>query len=92
MAERNPHLKIAGVVASAPLFGLPKDRNIDAFKIFGLKLVGDALGDIVANSMINLTSLTQSDKFIRNALEDKLMIPFLGAKMAKSMMWAIEIV
>jgi len=28
--------------------------------------------------MINLTSLTQSDKFIRNALEDKLMIPFLG--------------
>lgn len=44
MAERNPHLKIAGVVASAPLFGLPKDRNIDAFKIFGLKLVGDALG------------------------------------------------
>jgi len=44
LAERNPHLKIAGVVASAPLFGLPKDRNIDAFKIFGLKLVGDALG------------------------------------------------
>ncbi|EAR96376.2 alpha/beta fold hydrolase (macronuclear) [Tetrahymena thermophila SB210] len=92
LGARNPHIKIAGIIANAPLLGLPKDRNIDIFKMFTLKLVGDFLGDIVANSMINLTALTQNDRFLRTALEDKLMIPFLGAKMAKSMLWAIEMI
>lgn len=46
LGARNPHLKIAGIIANAPLFGLPKDRNIDVFKMFALKLVGDLLGVI----------------------------------------------
>lgn len=44
LGARNPHLKLAGIIANAPLLGLPKDRNIDGFKIFALKCVGDFLG------------------------------------------------
>ena len=29
LGARNPHLKIAGIVANAPLLGFPKDRELD---------------------------------------------------------------
>ncbi len=40
--------------------------------------------------MINPTALTKNNKYMHNIFEDRLMIPFLSVKMAKSMFDSIE--
>ena len=35
--------------------------------------------------MINPTALTKNNKYMQNIFEDRLMLPFLSAKMAKSL-------
>lgn len=40
--------------------------------------------------MVNPTALTKNNKFMHNIFEDRLMIPFLSVKMAKSLFVSIE--
>ena len=40
--------------------------------------------------MINPTALTKNNKYMHNIFEDRLMIPFLSAKMAKSLFDAVD--
>ena len=40
--------------------------------------------------MINPTALTKNNKYMHNIFEDRLMLPFLSAKMAKSMFDSLE--
>jgi hypothetical protein len=40
--------------------------------------------------MINPTALTKNNKYMQNIFEDRLMIPFVGVKMAKSIIQAID--
>jgi alpha-beta hydrolase superfamily lysophospholipase len=69
---------------------MPKDRNISAMKLFIVKQIGDELEDLIINSMVNPTALTKNNKFMHNIFEDRLMIPFLSVKMAKSLFVSIE--
>jgi DNA helicase IV len=52
--------------------------------------LGDELEDLIVNSMINPTALTKNNKYMQNIFEDRLMIPFVGVKMAKSILQAID--
>ena len=69
---------------------MPKDRNISAMKLFIVKQIGGELEDLIINSMVNPTALTKNNKFMHNIFEDRLMIPFLSVKMAKSLFVSIE--
>jgi alpha-beta hydrolase superfamily lysophospholipase len=69
---------------------MPKDRNISSLKLFIVKQIGDELEDLIINSMVNPTALTKNNKFMHNIFEDRLMIPFLSVKMAKSLFVSIE--
>jgi len=40
--------------------------------------------------MINPTALTKNNKYMHNIFEDRLMIPFVGVKMAKSLLVSIQ--
>lgn len=40
--------------------------------------------------MINPTALTKNNKFMHNIFEDRLMIPFIGVKMARSLFLCLE--
>lgn len=40
--------------------------------------------------MVNPTALTKNNNFMHNIFEDRLMIPFLSVKMAKSLFTSIE--
>ncbi len=62
------------------------------FKAFIVKAVGKKLEDIVINSMIHPTALTKNNHHIRKVFGDRLMIPFLGMNMAKSILEGVEYV
>lgn len=51
-----------------------------------VKLLGKPLEDVVANSMINTTALTKNNFHIKKCFGDRLMVPFLGMNMAKSIL------
>ena len=40
---RNPHLKIAGVITTSPMFGFPQDRELKGFKYYAVKYLGHYL-------------------------------------------------
>ena len=40
--------------------------------------------------MINPTALTKNNKYMHNIFEDRLMLPFLSAKMAKSLFDSVD--
>ena len=81
----HPELKVSGVVLTGPFLNLPADRHFPKAKVFILKMVGDDMEDLIINAMINPTALTKNNKYLHNIFEDRLMLPFLSAKMAKSM-------
>jgi hypothetical protein len=49
-----------------------------------LKLLGQKLEDVMLNSKIHPTALTKNNYFIKKIFTDKLMLPFLSMKSAKS--------
>jgi len=55
-----------------------------------VKQIGDDLEDLIINSMVNPTALTKNNKFVQTIFEDRLMIPFLSIKMAKSILVGTE--
>jgi acylglycerol lipase len=85
-----PQLNISGCIITSPMLCIPKDRHISAAKIFVVRHIGDELEDLIINSMVNPTALTKNNKFMHNIFEDRLMIPFLSVKMAKSLFVSIE--
>ena len=46
--------------------------------------------DMIINAMVNPTALTKNNKFLFNIFEDRLMIPFLSVKMARSIFMGLE--
>ena len=48
-------------------------------------MMGDDLEDLILNGMINPTALTKNNKYLHKIFEDRLMLPFLSARMAKSL-------
>ncbi|KRX00176.1 hypothetical protein PPERSA_10675 [Pseudocohnilembus persalinus] len=89
---RNPNLKIAGFISSSALLGDPGDRKIEQFKKDGTNLIGDFLGDILINGMINVTSLTKNNRSLKGIIDDPHNIPFFSLKMAKSLLNTIDII
>lgn len=85
-----PQLSISGCIMTSPLLSMPVDRHISPLKLFIVKHIGDELEELIMNSMVNPTALTKNNKFMHNIFEDRLMIPFLGIKMAKSLFITIE--
>lgn len=79
---RNPHLKIAGVITTSPMFGFPQDRELKGFKYYAVKYLGHYLEDLVINIKTNPTALTKNNQHVQRYFEDKLMMPFLGIGMA----------
>jgi len=77
---------VAGIIVSAPLLGYPTDRVMNPAKKNAVILIGDVLGDLLANSMINVTSLTKDNHNIMRLYSDPLVLPFLGIKMGKSIL------
>jgi acylglycerol lipase len=84
------HLNVSGVMLTSPLLGFPKDRRLPWLKRQLVKLVGKKMEDFVANSMINPTALTKSNKHIQTIFGDRLMIPFLSVKMGRSILMNVE--
>ena len=80
----NPHLKISGAVISAPLFG---SATLDAEpgKELVLSGIASAMKEGVFNSYIVPSSLSKDDLFLRNLLNDPLIVPFLGPSLGLSM-------
>jgi alpha-beta hydrolase superfamily lysophospholipase len=87
-----PLLKVSGCILTSPLLGMPKDRRISKVKLWVVKELGDELEDLIVNSMINPTALTKNNKYMHNIFEDRLMIPFVGVKMAKSILESLSFV
>mmetsp|Transcript_19620 Transcript_19620/g.1758 ORF Transcript_19620/g.1758 Transcript_19620/m.1758 type:complete len:119 (-) Transcript_19620:353-709(-) len=83
---RNPELNLAGIISTSALIGFPKDRKMSFLKKTIVKGLGKKLEDIVVNSMIHPTALTKNNLYIRKCFGDRLMIPFLGLNMAKSIL------
>ncbi|CAD8043714.1 unnamed protein product [Paramecium primaurelia] len=81
---RNPKLKISGVICTAPTLGFPLNRNIGPFKQFLIKNFGHYLEDLVINTNVNPTSLSKNNQHIQRIFEDRLVMPFLGVGMARS--------
>ncbi len=46
--------------------------------------------DVVANALLNPTSLTKNNYEIRKIINDRLMIPFLGMNMARNLIKLTE--
>lgn len=92
LVMRNPELNVAGIISTSALIGFPKDRKMGFFKSNLVKLAGKKLEDIVINSMIHPTALTKNNLYIRKCFGDRLMIPFLGMGMAKSILEGTEYV
>ncbi len=84
LAMRNPEINLSGVISTSALIGFPKDRKINWFKAYILKKIAPKLEDVVINSKIHPTALTKNNFFIKKMFGDRLMLPFLGMNMAKS--------
>ncbi|KAM3139158.1 hypothetical protein pb186bvf_008756 [Paramecium bursaria] len=89
---RNPHLKIAGVITTSPMFGFPQDRELKGFKYYAVKYLGHYLEDLVINIKTNPTALTKNNQHVQRYFEDKLMMPFLGIGMAQSILQTLQFV
>lgn len=87
-----PDIKVSGVVLTGPFLNLPRDRHFSKAKLFFAKKLGDDLEDLILNGMINPTALTKNNKYLHNIFEDRLMLPFLSAKMAKSLFEGVEFI
>lgn len=72
------------------MIGFPKDKDIPYLKKLFVTSLGKHLGDIIINSNIHPTALSKNYYFIRKIFGDKLMLPFLGLDMAKSIVEGIE--
>ncbi|CAD8048712.1 unnamed protein product [Paramecium sonneborni] len=81
---RNSKLKISGVICTAPTLGFPLNRNIGPFKQFLIKNFGHYLEDLVINTNVNPTSMSKNNQHIQRIFEDRLIMPFLGVGMARS--------
>lgn len=90
---RNPKLKISGLIVTAPTLGFPLNRKIGPLKQFLIKNFGHYLEvniflifnqDLVINTNINPTSMSKNDQHIQRIFEDRLVMPFLGVGMARS--------
>lgn len=44
LGSRNPDLKIAGFIASAPLLGNANNKEMDKVKVASVKILGNAVG------------------------------------------------
>jgi len=80
-----PEIKVSGVIFTGPFLNFPADRHFNKAKLWCVKMLGDDLEDLILNGMINPTALTKNNKYLHNIFEDRLMLPFLSAKMAKSL-------
>jgi len=85
-----PEMCVSGVILTSPFLGLPADRHFPKAKLWIVKQIGDDLEDLIINAMINPTALTKNNKYLHNIFEDRLMLPFLSAKMAKSMFEGVD--
>ena len=85
-----PELRVSGCILTSPFLGLPADRHFPWAKLYFVKQFGDDLEDLILNSMINPTALTKNNKYLHNIFEDRLMLPFLSAKMAKSLFEGVD--
>lgn len=84
------HLNVSGVMLTSPLLGFPTDRRLPWVKRFLIKALGKKMEDFVANSMVNPTALTKSNKHIQTIFSDRLMIPFLSVRMGRSILVNVE--
>lgn len=87
---QRPEIKVSGCVLTSPFLGLPSDRHFPKAKLWVVQQLGDDLEDLIINAMINPTALTKNNKYMHNIFEDRLMLPFLSAKMAKSMFDSVD--
>lgn len=87
---QRPEIKVSGCFITSPFLGLPSDRHFPKAKLMFVQQLGDDLDDLIINAMINPTALTKNNKYMHNIFEDRLMIPFLSAKMAKSLFDSID--
>jgi len=87
---KRPEIRVSGCIITSPFLGLPSDRHFPKTKLFIVQTLGDDLEDLIINAMINPTALTKNNKYMHNIFEDRLMIPFLSAKMAKSLFDTID--
>lgn len=92
LLSRHQALKVSGVILTGPFLNLPSDRHFPKAKLYFAKKLGDDLEDLILNGMINPTALTKNNKYLHNIFEDRLMLPFLSAKMAKSLFEGVEFV
>jgi acylglycerol lipase len=90
MLLARPQLKVSGCIITSPMLGLPADRHFPKAKLWFVKQMGDDLEDLIINGMINPTALTKNNKYLHNIFEDRLMLPFLSAKMAKSLFEGVD--
>ena len=81
---RNPELNLAGVITTSALIGFPQDREMTWFKAFILKNLAPKIDDLVLNSLFHPTAMTKNNFYIKKNFGNRLMIPFLGMNMAKS--------
>jgi len=49
-----------------------------------LKKIGPKMDELIINSQIHPTAMTKNNFFIKKIFGDRLMMPFLGINMAKS--------
>jgi alpha-beta hydrolase superfamily lysophospholipase len=87
---RNPYLNVAGVILTSALFGLPKERKFSAGKLWFLRLFGDELEEVMLNSMVSPTALFEINPPLRKIFDDRLLVPILSMKMAKSLIEMID--
>ncbi len=87
---QRPEIRTSGCIITSPFLGLPTDRHFPKAKLFVVRKLGDDLDDLIINAMINPTALTKNNKYMHNIFEDRLMIPFLSAKMAKSLFDSVD--
>lgn len=87
---QRPEIKVSGCFITSPFLGLPADRHFPKSKLLFVQQLGDDLEDLIINAMINPTALTKNNKYMHNIFEDRLMIPFLSAKMAKSLFDSLD--
>ena len=85
-----PFLNVSAVIITSPFLGFPEGKGFGKVKTFMLKTFGLELEDFVINSMINPTALTKKNKEVATIFGDRLMIPFLSIRMARSIIISIE--
>lgn len=91
---KNPDLKIAGVIFSAPFFGFSEKLGVNWFKTLLMKVsaplikvsLSNNLQDIAFNSPIKIHSVSQNKSYLHRLLNDRKSIPFVNVDAALSLM------